>query len=92
MASELVTAMLDMAMRAGSEYCGRNGISTKETGIDLFVAVKREVKVALSEAISDYEAAMACGMVEIATQTFAASMSLADIAAAKSLQTAAAVA
>ena len=78
----LVTRAADLSMNAAATYCHENKIDTTEVDV-LLAHLQTEVKVVIEDAIADAKAAIDANMVEMASATFAASMRLAGINAAK---------
>jgi hypothetical protein len=78
----LASAALGSAYRGARAYLQRNvlGVVSEDA---LCACVKSHVKAALEGAWNDAKAALDAGMTEIAVETFAASMVLAGIEAAK---------
>ena len=80
----IVSTAATIAMKAAVDYCARNGVELTPDRINALVdALRRHVKAAFDEAIQGAREAIEARMDVIASATFAASMRLAGIDAAK---------
>ncbi len=79
--NSLVEIASTMAVRGAREYLLRNNLKAESTALSS--CLKSWVKAKWPEAIADAKEAIDCGMVQIAQQTFAATMLQAGIEAAK---------
>ena len=77
----LAAAALGIAWKSAQAWLTKNNKHAEPDA--LAACVKSWVKISVSEALADARAAIDCGMSEAAVQTFAASMALAGIEAAK---------
>ena len=82
--SSLTKAAVTIAMKGAAEWANKNDIIIGDAGLDRLLELLRlEVREALPEAYDDAKAALSAHMVEAAELTFAATMSIAGINAAK---------
>jgi len=84
-AAALAGAATSIAWKGARRFLQHAGVYTAElaTSDRLTDALKKHVKAKLDGAQADAQEALACGMAQAAEHTFAASMALAGIAAAK---------
>jgi hypothetical protein len=75
----------DIAARAAIKYLEIHGKLTPDVADRLAEPLSRHARQALPEALADAKEALNCGMVDVAKETFAASMVLAGINAAKEI-------
>lgn len=78
-----VKAAADMAMRAAADYLHLNNLAASVNVSALIIALRKHVKDRMFAALDDTKAAFECNMRQAAEATFAASMKLAGIEAAK---------
>lgn len=78
------TMAADLIMRGAIESLGSRARTLSSAQLDaLVVAMRAEARTSLDGALADAKAALDCGMRQAAEATFAASMKLAGIRAAK---------
>jgi hypothetical protein len=77
----LADAALEIAVKAAARHIKRNHLHVSDSC--LCENLKVQIKAALPGALADAQAALACGMIAVAEQTFAASIALAGVEAAK---------
>ncbi len=86
--SELARTSIFLATTGATAFLKTREISLDlEDTVALNNAISVAVKDAIAEALADAKTAIDCGMIWVAEQTFAASMRLAGIAAAKIIAT-----
>ena len=78
---KLLNAGLVIANRAANEYLAGHGLKADEKA--LVACLTSWVQTKFPEAMKDARTALDCGMKQVAEQTFAASMALAGVEAAK---------
>lgn len=80
----LVNAATTIALRAAREWMDARGVKIPEGGWPDFAdCLRANLKIRLPEALRDAREAMECGMTQVAETTFAASIAIAGIDAAK---------
>ena len=77
----LASASVTIAMEAAARFIARNNLKV-DFGC-LTENLKIQVKAKLPEALADAQAAIACRMTAVAEQTFAATIALAGVEAAR---------
>ena len=82
--SRLARAAMEFAVAGAREYADRNGIFLDLDALSDRLA--QHLRATMRGALDDARDAIDAGMVQVAEQTFAASMALAGIAAAKELE------
>lgn len=82
----LGTQAAEAAMKGAADYIKANGLRGRIDLDQAVVAIKATTAERLPEALDDVKAALACGMDQVATHTFLASMRLAGIAAIRTLE------
>jgi hypothetical protein len=81
MDNELAATACRIASQGAIEYLRVHGLTADMTALS--ECIRSWVKIKLPDALGDAREALACGMGHVAEQTFAASMMLAGIEAAK---------